>query len=36
MMKDAMASVAGPFSTQRMVREYAETAYLPLGNGGSL
>ena len=35
MMKDAMATVTGPFSTQRMVRDYTETAYLRLGSDRS-
>ncbi len=30
MMKEAMATITPAFSTQRMVKEYAETAYLPL------
>jgi starch phosphorylase len=31
MMKEAIASIVPTFSAQRMVAEYAERAYLPLG-----
>ena len=31
MMKEAMASTVGAFSSHRMVRDYSHNAYVPLG-----
>ena len=33
-MKDSMASCGGQFSTHRMVADYTDLAYVPLGSNG--